>query len=179
METKNKPKLITWEELKKQIEEEDSKKNFRNWINNKFPNGYADYNVYYVLFHPWVVIEYWIRHIKYAWQRVFNKYDERVTWSIDWYLTEMLPKWIRELKQNNHGVPMSMFDGMEHDENYNYSEEDGEIATKKWDNILDNIIEGFEAGRKIQEFDEDNEEMIKKFNDGFDLFKKYFFNLWD
>jgi hypothetical protein len=171
-------KIKTWDELKKQIEEENSKKNFRNWINNQFPNGCCNYNVYHILTHPWKAFEYWGDEIKYAWQRVFNKYDERVAWSIDGYLTEMMPKWIRELKQNGYGVPMSMFDGMNHDENYCYSEEDEKIAHKKWGDILDNIIEGFEAGKKIQEF-EDSEEIIKKFDDGFDLFKKYFFNLWD
>jgi hypothetical protein len=155
-------------------------KNFRNWFNKLFPNGFGGYNSYYVLTHPWEFFEECWRQVRWAWQRIFRKYDDRVIWNIDCFLTEMLPIWIRQLKRNKDGIPRIMWEeGMTPiDENYNYSEEDNEIARLKWENILDNIAEGFEAGRKIQDW-ESTEELVKKFDEGFDLFKKYFFDLWD
>jgi hypothetical protein len=45
------------------MEVEDSKKNFRNWFNKHF-KGYASYNAYYILLHPWEILLEWKRQIK-------------------------------------------------------------------------------------------------------------------
>lgn len=52
----------------------------------------------------------------------------------------------------------------------------------KWHKILEEIAQGFEAGDKLSVslLTPDQEEKLqKKFDRGMDLFKKYFFNLWD
>ena len=129
----------------------EEKNKFREWLNNKFPSGFCGYNVYYILFHPWEIYNYYSRQIKYAWQRVFRGWDDRVVWSIDWYLSEMIPIWIKTLKVKQHGIPLEMFDGLPYDENYCYSKEDEETAENKWFRILDQIAEGFESYHKIQD----------------------------
>lgn len=123
--------------------------------------------------------------IKYAIQRVQNGYDERVSWSIDYYLNDNMPKWLTALKPVEgkiQGIPMVMYEdinGIILNEN---SDEDDLKAKNKWSETLDTIISGFEAAKEIEENwvqeSEDNE-LWKKFNLGMDTFKKYYFNLWD
>jgi len=178
METKNK-NSITWKESKKRRDEEDAKKNFRNWINNKFPNGYANYNVYHLLLHPWKVFEYWSDQIKYAWQRVFNGFDERAIWSIDYYIADLIVKLLTQFKNHHHGVPSDMFEGMpyEDEQYYTHSEENWKIADEKWCNILQEIIDGFEEYLNSDIHYDCYKS--KKFKKSFDLFKKHFVKFWD
>lgn len=118
------------------------------------------YNNRYLFFHPWTFLWLCWRELQYAWQRIFRGWDDRVIWSIDWYLAEVMPVWIRRLKETKIGYPM----GMEEDE---------------WDKILDGIIEGFEAAYRIMDLTDEKGKDLDKFHSGMDLFKEYFFNLWD
>jgi hypothetical protein len=172
------------EELFLELHKEDNKKNFRNWFNKKFPKGYADYAAYYVLMHPWEILRYWKRQTKYAWQRVFRGWDDRVIWSIDYHMGVVIPQWLRTLKVEQHGVPMSMFEGLEEETLENgaigYNDENMKIAEERWNKILDEIADGFEAYNKIDELSIDEREgAFERFNEVFDLFKKYYRDLWD
>ena len=82
METKiydpnSKDKFISWDDFTKKMEEEDSKKNFRNWFNKHF-KPYASYNAYYILTHPQQILKEWQCQIKWGWQRLFRGWDDRV-----------------------------------------------------------------------------------------------------
>jgi len=74
--------------------------------------------------------------IKWAWQRLTRGWDDRVIWSIDYYLSEMMPAWLRRLKRVQHGYPCQ-FEG----------------KPEKWDEVLDTIIDGFEAAKQINDCD--------------------------
>jgi hypothetical protein len=124
--------------------------------------------------------------ISWAIQRVQNGFDERVSWSIDYYLNENMPKWLSALKPvkgKPQGVPMVMYD-----EEY-LSKVDGDLdpieelkAKNKWNKTLDTMIEGFEAAKEIEEHwiqESPDNELWQKFNLGMDNFKKYYFCLWD
>lgn len=71
----------------------------------------------------------------------------------------MLPIWLRELK-DGHSHPMHLIEG-------------------EWRDILEKMAQGFEAGRRLRDGldielgDED------KFNRAMDLFREWFFDLWD
>ena len=176
------------------------------------------YKFSYYIFHPWKIIEEFYYKIKYFLQRGFRGWDDTILWSIDYYLAEMMPIWLKKFKKNLHWHP-------------------AELTEEKWDEILDKIIAGFEAGYRIASDDSKawdeiweewekrypDEEMfqhipykelpggreyfkmksnpkwddlqkelnydkkkqkeydknLKIFNEGIDLFKEYFFNLWD
>jgi hypothetical protein len=170
-------KYITMDEFIRRMEEENSKKNFRNWFNKRF-GGYAGYNAYYLLFHPWEILLEWKRQIKYAWQRVFRGWDDRVAWDIGYYISKMLPLWLEQLRNNKHGIPMEMFDGLPYEDeiNYTHSEESWKIATERWNGVLDEIISGFNAYKNNNILEGEERE---KFNKGMALFVKHFENLWD
>lgn len=173
-------KYITMDEFLEHMRKEDSKKNFRNWINKTIPHNGTSYNTYYVLLHPREILLEWKRQIKYAWQRVFRGWDDRVVWSIDYHLSEMLPQWLEKLRDNKQGTPMEMFDGLpyEDEENYTYSEESWSVARQRWDTILDEMILGFQIYAKDNWFTEDSDDK-KKFDRAMELFVKYFQSLWD
>jgi hypothetical protein len=172
------------EDMLTEMEEENRKHPIRYWINSHL-SGYAGYNAYYILLHLWEVPEEWWRQIKWAWQRVFRGWDDRVIWSIDWYLTDHIPTWLEELKRQKVGVPCECFDSDDWDEmNGKYKEGAFEKAESKFYGVLDDIIAGFRANAEIEEKhlwikDSEYPALAEKFNRGFDLFKEYYGSFWD
>jgi hypothetical protein len=172
------------EELFIELDKESKKKNFRNWLDKRFPSGIAGYGATYALTRPWKILRHIEHQIEYAWQRVFRGWDDRVIWSIDYHMAVVVPEWIRTLKVRQHGIPMSMFEGLEEERFENgvigYGDENMKIASDKWNNILDEIANGFEAYNKIDDLPyNEREKAFEKFNEVFDLFKKYYADLWD
>ena len=141
-------------------------------------------------------IDDWKFEIEWAWQRVFRGYDDRMIWDLHFYLSEYLPKIIRKLAKNAYGYPASI----------NKKDKKEFKNIKDWKNTLEKIAKGFDAAGKIDRdefmkkiklkkprkdmFGEDSyidykvdkkyyKQLTKEFNVGIELFKKYFFNLWD
>jgi hypothetical protein len=148
-----------------------------------FPHGIYVYRASHMLFRPWKILDYTWDEVRYAWQRVFRGWDDTVAWSLDWYLAKMIPVWLKELKKNRHGLPGTIFEDKDLDEIGNSTPE-GEIRAEiKWNDILDKIIHGFEVYAELEhlvftdlkEYEKDKE----AFEEGFDLFRKYFGNFWD
>jgi len=101
-------------------------------------------------------------------------------------LVEILPPMLREFKANQHGYP-----GW------------GQASTpEKWDGLIDQMIEGFEAGRRVNEdeyFMATNADVLERkptseevkqwgemsnkdrviFYKNIKVFNKWFFHLWD
>lgn len=73
----------------------------------------------------------WIKHFIQRGSRGFADCD---CWSIDSYLCEIIPNMLRQLKRNTHGYPAN-------------------LTEEKWNEILDKIIAGFEAGKRLQNMD--------------------------
>ena len=136
----------------------------------------------------------WKFEIKWAWQRVFRGYDDRLTWDLHSYISDYLPKLIREMKKMAHGYPSS-HTGKSEIKNI-----------KQWKEILEKIAKGFDAAKKIENTDYMKKIKLKKpkkdifgkdsyvdykfdkkcynklnkeFEEGVELFKKWYFNLWD
>jgi hypothetical protein len=153
-------------------------------IDNRYPNGIAHYRATYALTHPWIIIRHCISHIRWAWQRVFRGWDDRVIWSIDYYLAEKLPEWLKMLAEKKHGVPMSLFTDEDFDEvkNWEVKEDRLKIRQLEWLLILKEMIGGFYAYTILTEkisTDPEYEILKKKFERAFDLFREHFSSLWD
>lgn len=117
---------------------------------------------------PWYTTAYWYARrwtsniygaprstyyaLKYAYQRLTRGWDDRAVWSIDWWLDDKMPAMLRKLKEDKHGIPMDMFDGLptENDDGYTHSDETFAIAEERWNAILDKMIAAFEASRRMQ-----------------------------
>jgi hypothetical protein len=88
---------------------------------------------------------------KYAWQRVTRGWDDRILWSVDYWLSDKMPKILKHFKENLHSTPCWCFEGLptEPDNEYNHTDEAYKVAEKRWDEILDRMIEGWEASARI------------------------------
>ena len=120
------------------------------------------------------------REIKLAYQRITKGYDDSMVGDIDFYLMRIIPTLIIELKSKNPALSQELFDGLEMNEHYGYSEENEKIARERYYVILDTISNGFKAYETImyKYNTEDNEdELKKKFDEGFILFHKWFHTL--
>ena len=90
------------------------------------------------------------RQLKWAWQRLFRGWDDRISWSIDSYLSEHVPLWIAQMRLHK-GYPCMM---VTDDIKDLPQDELDEICMKKWSDILDQIIDGFKAAQQISDGDE-------------------------
>ena len=70
------------------------------------------------------------RWLKWCWQRAFRGWADCDWWGMDYYLTTIILPMLKKLRENQHGHPA------------NFTEE-------KWNNILDDMIMGFEAAERV------------------------------
>jgi len=112
--------------------------------------------------------------IRWAWQRLTRDWDDRVIWSIDYYLAEMMPVWLRKLAKDKQGTPISMYG----DNWLEPTGEEDEAAMLRWDGILHEMIDGFEAAKRIIDYDKRDGD-IQRAARALELLQQYFFDLWD
>ena len=136
----------------------------------------------YYLTHPWEWVSDFYLSLKYAYQRSTRGWDDTVVWSIDYHISYYMPIWLRRLKETKQGIPLACF---EKDDLFktSISPDEERKAEEKWNEILDKMILGFEAAKKIDELDfeskSQHEELMEQFNLGMMLFQEYYFSLWD
>ena len=109
----------------------------------------------------WYVIDF-IYEVKMKFQLFSKGYNERMVYSFCDYMTDLNLKLLKDLKKTKHGFP-------------------SQLTEKKWDKILGQMIEGFEAqvtSRDVFTVKEYNK-LDKKFKDGMKLYVEYYNNLWD
>ena len=118
---------------------------------------------------PWCIK----RRVRFWWQRKTRGWDDSETWGLDHFLAAMIGPRIARLKELNNGYPCEIAAG--------YGDDEG---PKKWDEILDKMVLGFKLleedncyfGEPNWESKRDEEE--KKIEEGLDIFRKYYRNLW-
>ena len=121
------------------------------------------------------------RTLKSKIQRFIRGYSDEDVWAMDYWFLEIVPKMLRQLRDNSMGRPT----------NFKTKEE--------WHNELNKIIYYFEQANpdtmiEENEYASDDEFDAQKFldreyelnkkrdemkNKGLDLFKEYFWELWD
>ena len=125
--------------------------------------------------------------VKWAWQRLTRGWDDRVIWSIDLYLAEVMPAWLRKLRADKQGVPGVFFD------DFTKTETDAEMeaASAKWDRVLIEMIVGFEAAARLINLDYSDavfnsasrDEVMdadkRRADRALELLREYFFDLFD
>lgn len=138
------------------------------------------------------------RNIKWFIQRGKRGYSDCDVWGFNEYLTEVIIRGLMDLKQQAHGCP-SEFPHVQA-----VITEDNDSAMKEWKRILETMIWTFKANSKIHDtkwipvFNERKRDRFEKFvknekfnyylmtkkdmkryEEGWKNFKKYYFDLWD
>jgi len=165
---------------------------------------------WYFVYYPVYRFFYWViwdnikpSNLKHWYQRARYGYSYRDCWSIDWYLADIIPKMINQLKENLHGVPSDIAAKWAKEDK---NDDDMKMAMYDWETILNRIANAFELEYEILDhtlFDCRNkteEKRMKKLmedkdtfegcrimttkekkarNEGWTLFRKYFYSLWD
>jgi hypothetical protein len=126
------------------------------------PLGDMNYAAYLVAPHKYAIDVYY--RIKWFIQRGYRGYADCDVWSIDSYLAGWLPLALWDLKKHRLGHP-------------------GGLTNKTWGDKLDRMIDAFKIAQKFHNFEyqtpEEGRVAMKQFRKDFDVFKNYFFNLWD
>ncbi len=123
--------------------------------------------------------------IKYFIQRGLRGYSDEDVWSVSYYISSVLKKIIKDLKNQVHGYPTNF------------------KSLEQWKNVLTEIEWTFRTAEKLdandwvrlKKTDLNNKEIIslskkhnihimteeecRRYDKGWKLFKKYFHNLWD
>lgn len=129
--------------------------------------------VYYWFYRKTSDLRFFVfREFPCYFHRAKKGYSYIDTWSFDAYLCGVITGGLKELKNRHIGYPAS-------------------LSKEEWDEILGKIIDGFIAGKALIDMDymedscrredwEPKEEAFKeKFEEGMNLFREYFFHLWD
>lgn len=154
----------------------------KQWVNDLFKGSLFSYAPWYALSHPHVLFMDLMREIKWAYQRVSRGWDDRAVWGVDWWLNHILPDILFQLKTHKQGTPMKFYEGLEHDENYCYSEESDNIAQERWNKELDKMIAAFQIAKQIDDCVytlEQEKELEKIVEEGMLSFVKNYRGLWD
>jgi len=104
----------------------------------------------------------WVKNIPI---RGLQGYCDDDLWGFSLYLSDILINGLTEFKDKEMGYPCK-------------EDEDPEEAQKRWDEVLDEMIEGFKASRELSEEYPEDPEKKRKFNRAMELFHEYFFSLW-
>ena len=116
---------------------------------------------------------YW--PLRTFWERGRRGWSVRDTWSIDYYLSSIIPPMLEHLRDNGHGWP-------------------GEpLTVEEWNAILDKIARGFRAHSEVvnmdyikdgEHYDRETHQPVedalrKEWKQGAKLFVKWYGHLWD
>lgn len=132
--------------------------------------------------------DYW-RSCLTAYQRVTRKWADEDVWSIDYFLCDILPPMLEHLKKTKHGVPQKYIDkanaarGRNVEMWDNTPDEIFQEAEEMFNASVDVIIQGFEAHKKLCDYEwedkDDRKKLQETFEKGMVVFTEDFGNLWD
>jgi hypothetical protein len=150
--------------------------NVPSCLKNSSPLG-GSYNYAYYLLHPHRYFIELFDNTKWFIQRGYRGYADCDVWSIDWHLTEYMPKALRDLRDQVHGTPL-IDTGRPSD-----WENPDTLTMEEWKATIDRLAQTFVEARKLQDMDyttiEDITAARERVKKGLDMFNEYFFNLWD
>jgi hypothetical protein len=114
--------------------------------------------------HPLKNIRWKLGSIKGFFQRGIRGYSDRDLWSLDYHLMNILVEGLDQFRKESHSYPRS-------------------LTPEAWDEILLEMIEGFNIGKDLVnlewESEEDMNQKQAKLDRALDLLKTYFLELWD
>ena len=119
---------------------------------------------------------FWLKYNLFDWrrfrwwfQRRIRGWDNRDLWGLDFTFIKFIYPRLKLFRETSIGMPGNI---------YFDCGEDDDKAREKWNSILDEMLEGFKLAISSESYplmDEDHEKLERSM----DLFREYFFALWD
>ena len=110
-----------------------------------------------------------ISKICWFFQRLFRGYSDPEWWDFYGHLSRYAIPRLQKLRENRHGYPAGL-GYLEDDKEIHYDENTFQL----WQTMLDKMILAFQLI-----IDEDLDDGDKRVKEGLDLFRGWFFSLWD
>jgi len=101
---------------------------------------------------------FYLRHFKWWWQRKWRGFDDRELWSLDFTVCKFLVPRLKVFRESNRGYPVSL------------------SSSEEWNEIVDKIT--WSISKWVETCCWIEEEDRERFDEGMELFHKYFFDLW-
>jgi len=140
-------------------------------MNNKIGRTYLIGDWKWYISHPLGFIKDLYGDIRAFYQRGTRGWADCDTWGLNYYLSCLLPQALKRLRDNSMGCPSELFDVTNEDNCH------------KWKDILNEMIEGFEAYRKFEDSYitdiKKEKEVNEKVRKSCELLGKWFGSLWD
>ena len=144
----------------------------------------------------WITLDDMKYTIKWGFQRMFRGYDDPMVWSYWSENAKLNIKIIKHLRKIHCGYPIILLNKKEEKQwNLRWNKDSKKLDinyNKRWNDILDKMIKGWEAVLKEddvflktkEKYDHakseiKRKELLKIFNDGMTLYTKFYRSLWD
>lgn len=157
----------------------DARNPLRKFLRHK---SVAGKNGWYWFTNPWRIYKIpvsWWNDLRFFYSRGRRGYSVYDTWSLDSYLLKWLPDAIRDLRENSHGFPVTMFaDDVDWTDP---SQDQSDVAEARWTDILARVENGLILARRMSDtYDEAEARAIEDgFRESWSLLGEHFFDMWD
>lgn len=134
---------------------------------------------------------FWVlgrRELKFWWQRRTRGFDDSELWSLDCTMCKFMAPRLRELARQTYGYPVTFLHGEDFTEETiqafdNLPEEERhskhEAAALAWETAVNKIARAMELWADNETFVEPNSPEEQEVKEGFELFHKHLFSLWN
>jgi len=127
--------------------------------------------IYYSFYIWWNWLDMLPRRIYWFFQRGYRGFGDNDTWDFNDYLSLIIPQGIKHLKKYSYGLPTWTEDKSE------------KQAKKEWNEIQNKIIKAFELAHRYINAEIScktwEKKYKKQYEEGMNLFRDWFFALWD
>ena len=125
----------------------------------------SPFNLKYRITHPASTVKGFGRNFKFCLQRIRRGWSDADVWNMDTWFVNVVPDMLRSLADNTHSFPIEF---VEQYKNY-------ELASQMWQYTLRGMADLFEKsyGDGIEDVSPEDKDRA------FEVFSKYFFDLWD
>lgn len=110
----------------------------------------ASWSPHQIFENPLKVIQDIGREIRWAYQRVRYGVDERASWGVGYWLMDVMPVVLKNIKGSSYGIPLSFFSEKSL-QDFEPSENDSRLAAQKYDKVIEDILWGFEELKRLED----------------------------
>lgn len=136
-----------------------------------------------LLENPLLTIKRTKRNIIHAYQRLFYGYCDKDVWDMDIWFLNVVPRMLQDLRDKNDGYPAEIGSIVGIDDYIASRPTELENrAINLWENTLDEMIHLFSEANtewSTESYDEWQQHRNNCKDKAFDLFKRWFFCLWN